>query len=67
MTTNLKIKKSKRDVLYQFLGDVLRVEFCAELELQWRLLLDFLVHHLQISEKPVNLSPALTFKLSIAV
>lgn len=40
--------------LYELLTDVLRVELCTELELQWGLLLHILTHHLLVELEPRN-------------
>lgn len=43
---DLQVEQPQRDVLDQLLGDVLRVEFGTELELQRVALLDVLAHDL---------------------
>lgn len=43
---NLQIEQAERDVLDQLVGDVFRVEFGAEFELQRIRLLDVLAHNL---------------------
>ena len=43
---DLQVKEAHRNVLNQLLGHIFRVEFGAEFELQWTLLLHILIQHL---------------------
>ena len=51
---HLQVEETYRYVLNQLLGDVFRVEFGSELELQWTLLLDILIQHLLQKKKTFN-------------